>query len=147
MKHVFNMNDSVTVELTQTGREHYDAYWRSIIGGRHKDFYGDMLTVPLWELFQVFGTVFHNGMPRLPFKLNTITIEPEYEKAQPEESNMRTADSMLVHFAFNYPSGISACGIRGPHYDTNAVSAVTCPRCLMQLSVLANEAYNSVNKK
>ncbi len=66
-----NVNDTVSVVLTEAGAQHLGREMRAARAG-------DRLTMPLWELMALFGSAFPKypsmGHP-LPFENNTITLK------------------------------------------------------------------------
>ncbi len=69
-----NMNDQATVHLTEHGRIVYDYFNRHMLEVARSRFVNDTLTMPLWELFQIFGESLGMARP-VPFVDNVIEIE------------------------------------------------------------------------
>ena len=70
-----NLNEKVSVKLTDFGAEHYNKFnsqFGKYAPPRLNE--GDVLTDELWEIMQIFGSVLHNGMVRIPFMNNQIEV-------------------------------------------------------------------------
>lgn len=91
MKVITNVNNNATVTLTEYGYEVYEKYLRSIEEANNVSMYytirehnnntllnlqhnGYVLTIQLWLLMQIFGSVLDMGSD-IPFYENLILIE------------------------------------------------------------------------
>ena len=75
-----NLNDNVSVVLTEAGAKRYNEWHEQFIVGlpvsRSKGkAAGDTLHAQLWMLFQTFGDSIHLGMSEVPFLDNEITLK------------------------------------------------------------------------
>jgi hypothetical protein len=79
----FNINNYVSVVLTQTGADIFNAneeYWENILpqgssrGIRYK--VGDTMRAQMWHMFQLFGPHIHLG-GEIPFYMCEIDISVE----------------------------------------------------------------------
>lgn len=70
----FNVNDQVSVVLTEAGAEH----WNTTALGAPRYRAGQEVTMPMWELLAHFGSMFPtypSTKHPLPFENNTITLK------------------------------------------------------------------------
>lgn len=81
MSIVFNLNQSVTVVLTESGAKTHNNRWRSVIARMPahcrpvEKKAGDKLRTQMWSLMQDFGPSIVIGMEP-PFEGNNIEMDP-----------------------------------------------------------------------
>jgi hypothetical protein len=89
MKTAINLNEQVTVELTEFGkkvwRDHYTklnlpAHWWELMAKDGQLDLSKPLRLSLWELMQIFGPSMSIGMHEVPFKENVFVVEVEEPK-------------------------------------------------------------------
>lgn len=68
----YNVNNRVTVELTDVGLKRWTEYWEPY--GGPIGLTGRVLETQVWQLMNVFGDMMYNGSMELPFVNNKITI-------------------------------------------------------------------------
>lgn len=67
-----NLNDNVTVSLTEFGKEVLKEYHKKL-GSTASP--APILSMPLWELAQIFGPHLYNGAPKMVFAENHIEVK------------------------------------------------------------------------
>jgi hypothetical protein len=67
-----NLNDHVTITLTEFGVAVYNDYLSDANLPASYCHPGDSLTLPLWELASIFGKVMFNGCTQHPFTSYTL---------------------------------------------------------------------------
>lgn len=81
----FNINAKCTVNLSEYGAHVFNEYLDTIglpekLKQRQRREPGPY-TTQLWNLFQVFGSVYYLGNPKIPFVNNEIKIEDAFIQA------------------------------------------------------------------
>lgn len=67
-----NLNDNVTVSLTEFGKEVLKDYHKNLGSTVSPT---QVLSMPLWELAQIFGPHLYNGAPKMVFSENLIEVK------------------------------------------------------------------------
>lgn len=76
MNLTLNINDRVSVELTEEGLKHLKKYWSHIDLPRDLSIPGlkeNVLTTELWDVMSIFGPKIYMGGPQF-FKTNQIKL-------------------------------------------------------------------------
>lgn len=83
----FNLNDTATVTLTDTGARIYNAYQDQFLSlGEPHVREGDKLKIQFWNLLQIFGgKSIYLGMPTLPFVDNVIELNEDKATETPTQ--------------------------------------------------------------
>ena len=71
-----NINSQVSVKLTDSGETVIISYWDSlgVVAAHYSLQESKIVTMPFWELMQIFGPSVHMGMPKMLFVDNEVEI-------------------------------------------------------------------------